>query len=271
MFEKVSPSTPNKIADRVAGAIVDLAYKLYQDPKISVEVLLGHDVCDIIIESREEINFEDVINIVKRITGKRNITVNLKLVSQNLLLSDIQEKDICCADSGIFRACPFTEEQKELGKLSRNLYTEFKSDGKYVLDKNSSKLVICQSLAETKRIKSLLPTEFKNFCNLSINPIGYWTGGIEVDSGCTNREIESDLSFISGSTAIHGKDLSKPSVTLPIYCYLRSVEISSNYEVCCAIGDMEVDGKPYSEIVRIVKEFIDSMGGFERFAEWGLI
>ncbi|MCT7893638.1 S-adenosylmethionine synthetase, partial [Bifidobacteriaceae bacterium WP021] len=28
MIEKVNPSHPDKIADRIAGAIVDLAYKL---------------------------------------------------------------------------------------------------------------------------------------------------------------------------------------------------------------------------------------------------
>ena len=27
MFEKVNPSHPDKVADRIAGAIVDLAYK----------------------------------------------------------------------------------------------------------------------------------------------------------------------------------------------------------------------------------------------------
>lgn len=32
MFEKVNPSHPDKIADRIAGAIVDLAYKTMPDP-----------------------------------------------------------------------------------------------------------------------------------------------------------------------------------------------------------------------------------------------
>ncbi|MCQ2388041.1 MAG: S-adenosylmethionine synthetase, partial [Clostridia bacterium] len=40
---------------------------------------------------------------------------------------------------------------------------------------------------------------------------------------------------------------------------------------CCAIGDNEIDGKPYSEIVEIAKEYINKIGGFEKFAEWGLI
>ena len=39
MIEKVNPSHPDKIADRIAGAIVDLAYKLDENPKIAVEAV----------------------------------------------------------------------------------------------------------------------------------------------------------------------------------------------------------------------------------------
>ena len=38
MIEKVNPSHPDKVADRIAGAIVDLAYKLEDNPKIAVAV-----------------------------------------------------------------------------------------------------------------------------------------------------------------------------------------------------------------------------------------
>ena len=51
MIEKVNPSHPDKLADRIAGAIVDLAYTMAPDPKISVEVLIGHSQCHIIMES----------------------------------------------------------------------------------------------------------------------------------------------------------------------------------------------------------------------------
>lgn len=39
----------------------------------------------------------------------------------------------------------------------------------------------------------------------------------------------------------------------------------------CAIGDETIDGRPYSEIVEIARKYIESLGGFEKFAEWGLI
>ena len=39
MIEKVNPCHPDKVADRIAGAIVDLAYSKVENPKIAVEVL----------------------------------------------------------------------------------------------------------------------------------------------------------------------------------------------------------------------------------------
>ena len=44
MIEKVNPMHPDKIADRIAGAIVDIAYASEENPKIAVEVLIGHGV-----------------------------------------------------------------------------------------------------------------------------------------------------------------------------------------------------------------------------------
>ena len=32
----------------------------------------------------------------------------------------------------------------------------------------------------------------------------------------------------------------------------------------------EIDGKPYSEIVEEARAYIKKIGGFEKFAEWGL-
>lgn len=50
MIEKVNPSHPDKVADRIAGAIVDLAYTAEENPKIAVDVLLGRGVRHIIAE-----------------------------------------------------------------------------------------------------------------------------------------------------------------------------------------------------------------------------
>ena len=69
---------------------------------------------------------------------------------------------------------------------------------------------------------------------------------------------------------LHGKDLSKADVSVNIYAFLKAQETGKTVELCCAIGDDTIDGKPYSEIVEIAREYIESIGGFEKFAEWGL-
>ncbi len=42
-------------------------------------------------------------------------------------------------------------------------------------------------------------------------------------------------------------------------------------ELFAGIGDEYIDNKPYEEIVAIAREFIFDLGGFEKFAEWGLV
>jgi S-adenosylmethionine synthetase len=51
---------------------------------------------------------------------------------------------------------------------------------------------------------------------------------------------------------------------------LKAQETGKVVKLCCAIGDETVDGRPYEEIVEIAREYINSVGGFEKFAEWGL-
>ena len=43
--EKVSPMHPDKIADRIAGALVDYCYSKEENPKCAFEVLIGHRAC----------------------------------------------------------------------------------------------------------------------------------------------------------------------------------------------------------------------------------
>ena len=66
MFEKVNPKHPDKIADRIAGAIVDLCYKKEGNPKVAVEVLIGHGLCTVIVESYVNIEECEVTAIIKK-------------------------------------------------------------------------------------------------------------------------------------------------------------------------------------------------------------
>ena len=125
------------------------------------------------------------------------------------------------------------------------------------------RLIICQSYARKEDIK-------KQYPNATINPLGEWTGGTDVDTGATNRKLGSDM--VDGVTGggLHGKDLSKADVSLNIYAHLKAQNLQQPVELSCAIGDEFVDGIPYEDIVTIAKQYIDSIGGFEKFAEWGL-
>ena len=40
MFEKVNPAHPDKLADRIAGALVDLAYTQEENPRVAVPQLI---------------------------------------------------------------------------------------------------------------------------------------------------------------------------------------------------------------------------------------
>ena len=69
---------------------------------------------------------------------------------------------------------------------------------------------------------------------------------------------------------LHGKDLSKADVSLNIHAFLKAQKTGKPVEICCAIGDVMIGGIPYADIVEEARAFIRSIGGFEKFAEWGL-
>lgn len=259
MIEKVNPQHPDKVADRIAGAIVDLAYSKQVDPKIAVEVLIGHGVCHIISESSCKFKKSEIKAIVNRIVGK--CKVDFVNVEQDRFLSKNQAYGVRCGDNGIFKGMPLTNEQKRLSKIARAIYEKYPTDGKYILDGN--KLIICQSCAKESALEKAYPTA-------TINPLGSWTGGINVDSGATNRKLGSDMADSVTGGGLHGKDLSKADVSVNIYAFLKAQETGKPVRLCCAIGDNEIDGKPYWEIVDIARKYIYEIGGFERFAEWGL-
>lgn len=259
MIEKVNPSHPDKVADRIAGAIVDLAYKEDDNPKIAVEVLIGHGKCHIIIETSVSLDLIDISKAVHRIAGE--VQVDCIIVPQDEHLANNQEDGIKCGDNGIFKGVPLTDEQLKLSEISRKIYSRYKSDGKYILDGN--RLIICQSNAKTEELKNLYP-------GAEINPIGDWTGGTNVDTGATNRKLGSDMADSVTGGGLHGKDLSKADVSVNIYAFLKAQQTGKEIKLSCAIGDGKIDGKPYSEIVDIAREYIKSVGGFEKFAEWGL-
>lgn len=258
MFEKVNPSHPDKIADRIAGAIVDLAYLAEPDPKVAAEVLIGHGACYVIIETSAALKKHDILAAIKRIAG--DVEPYITIVPQDAHLAENQEAGIRCGDNGIFKGMPLTTEQRQLTHIAQKIYKQHQTDGKYILDED--RLIICQSNASHEDLASQYPAA-------EINPIGDWTGGPDVDTGATNRKLGSDMADSVTGGGLHGKDLSKADVSVNIYAWLLAQKTGKPVELSCAIGDTEIDGKPYAEIVAIARDYIQAIGGFEKFAEWG--
>lgn len=272
MVEVVNPSHPDKIADRIAGALVDLAYKKQENPKVAVEVLIGHGICHIINETSCPLAKEEVAIIVYRIAGP-DVWVDYVEVPQDEHLAENQKDEIKVGDNGIFKGVPITEEQNRLTTIAKDLYKKFPSDGKYIL--NDYKLIICQSNATEKEIRQLLKTRYGNtYKNATINPLGEWTGGTNVDCGATNRKLGSDMFDAVTGGGLHGKDLSKGDVSINIYCFVKAQQENKIVTAYCAIGDTEVNVNgeliPYKNIIEVARNYIKDIGGFEKLAKWGL-
>ena len=306
MFEKVSPSHPDKLADRIAGAIVDLAYTKAKNPRIATEVLLGHGECNIQVETSERISAEDIEAIVSRIAGEGFETRAL-IVPQDIHLAANQQHGVKCGDNGIFRGVPPTHEQKLLTAIAASIYDRWSSDGKYLISDDT--LTICQSKAQPLHLSECLsdfiyanggyvdtlnvPADTDEQGRYSrlytdratvetfmlgdkmrtaiINPLGEWTGGPNTDSGATNRKLGSDMGDGVTGGGLHGKDLSKADVSVNIWCYLESIRTGHEVTASCSIGDETVNGIPYKDIVEQARLYIHNIGGFEKFAEWGLV
>ena len=348
MFEKVSPAHPDKIADRIAGAVVDLCYTKSRNrwsnessakldlstaegrqrwaqanPKVACEVLIGHGQANIQVETSEQISAEDIGAIVSRIAGE-GIETRALIVPQDIHLAANQQHGVRCGDNGIFRGVPPTHEQKLLTAIAASIYERWPYDGKYVLaekrmqdvvgfggDDLMYELTTCQSHASHDELEAHLDKVLvanigrrdgigdiayrTNYVN-KINPLGEWTGGPNTDSGATNRKLGSDMGDGVTGGGLHGKDLSKADVSVNIWCYLESIRTGHEVTASCSIGDETVkvwssessaefhssnaesrqsspigNGIPYKDIVEQARLYIHTLGGFEKFALWGLI
>lgn len=268
MFEKANPSHPDKLADRIAGAIVDLAYAREKDPQIAVEVLDAGYNCNIVIETSANITHDEVTEIARRISPD-SMYIHIQIRPQDTHLAGNQAEEIRCGDNGIFRGCPITEEQQELTNIMAAEYEKNPHDGKALIDGDS--ITMCLSHDDRTGMIN----------GIRYNPLGYWTGGPSVDTGAVNRKLGSDLGDAVTGGGIHGKDLSKADVSVNVYLHTLAQETGHTWEAWCAIGatgvtviDTETGTKiyiQYSDIVESTRRYINSIGGFEKLAEWGLI
>ena len=269
--EKVSPMHPDKIADRIAGALVDYCYTKEENPKCAFEVLIGHSSCFITGETSVSIPTEYVKETAERICKENLDKFEYVEVPQDVELAKNQSKDIRCGDNGVFAGFPMPEIHARAYAICKYLYVKYPTDGKIVLNDDTKDLTICWSNAKNDDIKKQIPEV------TLINPIGEWTGGINVDTGITGRKLASDfygIEYPLGGGTIHGKDLSKADCSVNIYCFIKAQETGEEQKAICSIGDKQVNinGElvDFSEIVEVAREYVKKLGGFEKLAEWGL-
>lgn len=269
--EKVSPSHPDKISDRIAGALVDYCYYNQEDPKCAFEVLIGHNACFVTGETSVHIPTEKVQEVAEIISGEKLQDFKYIEVPQDSILANNQKKELRCGDNGVFAGFVMPEVHKEAQHICEMLYAKYPYDGKIVLNNDTRELTICWSNTTEQQIREIIPS-----ANL-VNPLGYWTGGINVDTGITGRKLASDFYGIEhplGGGTIHGKDLSKADCSVNIYCFLKACDEGKPQKAICSIGDthVNVNGEkiPFNDIVIIARQYVRQLGGFEKLAQWGL-
>ena len=268
--EKVSPMHPDKVADRIAGALVDYCYSKQETPKCAFEVLIGHKSCFVTGETSVSIPEVLVEEIAERICGEKLEKFEYIEVPQDVHLAGNQSGKIRCGDNGVFAGFPMPRIHTEASLACFVLYKKYPYDGKIVLNETTGEMTVCWSNVTNEQVE-------KEVTATKVNPLGYWTGGINVDTGITGRKLASDfygIEYPLGGGTIHGKDLSKADCSVNIYCFLKAQETGHNYKAICSIGDEQVNinGEliDYEEIVKAARDYVNSLGGFEKLAEWGL-
>ena len=288
MFEKVNPSHPDKVADRIAGAVVDLCYTKNKNPKVACEVLIGHGECNIQVETSEQISAEDIEAIVERIAGE-DIETRALIVPQDCHLAANQRQGVRCGDNGIFKGVPPTHEQKLLTAIAASIYERHPFDGKYIIQGKGRlaapdfDVTICQSHLSRGQ-EPELREHLKNAYGIHlpiINPLGEWTGGPNTDSGATNRKLGSDMGDGVTGGGLMGKDLSKCDVSVNIVCFLKAVHSGQVVTAICSIGDENVtfqyaggktETETFADVVEQARLYVlTDCGSFEKFSMWGLI
>lgn len=275
--EMVSPRHPDRVADVIGGAIVDLAYTKNRDAKMAVEVLVGHGKAYIIAETSEDITEGEVVAICARICPDIQ-AVQFDIYKQDPELAKNQSEKLRCGDQGVFAGYPMPAIHRRAKDLAAEIYKRYPYDGKLVIT-DGNEGVVSWSNVSTEDLMTL--THELGF-KLKCNPLGDWVGGINADTGLTGRKLACDFYSIErplGGGSMWNKDLSKADTSVNIYLYELAQEKNMAVKAYCAIGDENVtlkyeDGTEetvlFEEIVSKASDYITYHGGYEKCAEYGL-
>ncbi len=229
--ECVTPKHPDKMADQISDAILDVCLSTDPKSRVAIEVLGGHGKVYVVGELTSELGFRevDVKEAVKRITGK-DLEVEINVVSQSPEIA--QGVDIGGAgDQGIMigYACNDNEamipqEMYLARSLCKHIFDKYPYDGKtqITLNEEGKITAIVASFQNVSKddlfsIVQVWIEERKEAIasrmNLFCNPAGDWSlGGFDADTGLTGRKLMVDNygpQISIGGGAFSGKDSTK--------------------------------------------------------------
>ena len=224
--ESVSPSHPDKIADRISDAILDEA--LRQDPfsRVAVETMGGHGIITVTGEMTTKA-FVDVREVVRRIVGdKYGVQVNIVRqspeISQGVDTGGAGDQGImvgyaCNANRDLIPTEVFLSRS-----LCKSIFTKYPNDGKtqITLDGNNIQTIVAsfQNVERKELEEEVMSWYMKNIednfnGNLFCNSAGDWQiGGFEADTGLTGRKLVIDNygpEHTIGGGSFSGKDATK--------------------------------------------------------------
>ena len=229
--ECVSPKHPDKMADQISDAILDLC--LAQDPfsRVAVEVLGGHGemlICGE-VTTKAAIVKDEIRAIVVRIVGYEP-HININIVEQSPEIAGGVDTG-GAGDQGIMVGYACRENPAMIPHelyLARNLceclFEIFPFDGKtqITLDDNGLVHTIVASFQNAPKDKleelinvwvSVHEEEVRKGLKIHANPAGDWMqGGFDADTGLTGRKLAVDnygVQFPIGGGAFSGKDATK--------------------------------------------------------------
>ena len=230
--ESVTPSHPDKMCDRISDALLDLC--LSKDPmtRFAVETVGGHGRILIIgeVTTKATINWEvEAEKIVKRITGKHNMNVEVKIVQQSAEIANGVDTG-GAGDQGIMTgyACNDNEamipQEAHLARsLAKFIYDKHPYDGKTQITLNDEGFIdtIVTSFQNVyaKDLKDEVLAWLHSIAKpqdgitIHCNPAGDWVkGGFDADTGLTGRKLMVDNygpQVAVGGGCFSGKDATK--------------------------------------------------------------
>lgn len=238
--ECVTPKHPDKMCDQISDAILDFCLAQDENSRVAIEVLGGHGQISIMgeVTFNGEINHNDIIPIVEKITGKscsflykdKELHLSINIVKQSPEIANGVDTG-GAGDQGIMigYACrdndDFIPQELYLARLlAKTIYAIFPFDGKTQITLNEDGLVdtVVASFqnAPKEKLEELIMDfmlqhqvkcipNYRTFCN----PAGDWEqGGFDADTGLTGRKLMVDNygpQVSIGGGCFSGKDATK--------------------------------------------------------------